>query len=749
MKKTHNKYLILLILISILPLWTKAQTNTKRKRQIVVLFDNSGSMGRLDVNSGQMSQCQAANYALQILAATVDPEKDDLIVVPTLNSSSGQTWKIVKNPTVDEISKNDIFWCHDAIFRQSIDSALTIIERIKQTDKENKLIIIGDGEWFTPEENHHNPPPNTSESDLPARFKSLPKTLDIIYVNTAELNSNDNGFNNKVIAQQLSGIISKRETESDATKLLEVINQITAETLNIPEIKEQKANGNQLQISCSVPLSNIYLLLQSESGSDEELEIPKTVAPNNGDLDITKTYIKTPSDALSGYFFIIKSKGSNEIKADNITFNFNKDISSYKIIPFKRANIDIQGYIKHNNRNGTSFRICDSIKQFDFCLVDNFKDKDAKDLTELTDVRLTITNNNDSQVVYTGKYKKNNVINGKDKGLGIFGSLPMSPLGADTQESTHEYRAIIEIRDEYKKEFRFTITQEYCTESSFKDSKDINLVFTHHLSRDSSFEEKIDFPTVQYKDNNGKLISRTNTDTHFNIKKGDTNRYIFSRSTNGKNILIHYSPPPTQGNKYLSCLSIPQTKTYTLEFENKFAKKNITYTVTIKQEDDPFWLRCQASLIRLLLLLLLLIYFIKVFRKKRFVKTRKLKAVMWKFKSYKACARNEQGAQTEALAAKGISRLFKLFNPFGRENKRVFNRALHCYACTGKKIEISRKSIKALLQSYDIDQYKAGNSYPIKSITNAKTVFMMPDEFLCLTSKNDKKKVICYKYRVN
>lgn len=258
---------------SILPCVVSAEGKAAVKRNIAIVYDNSGSM----FQNGNKAWCQA-QYAMEVFATMMN-DGDQLLIYPmqpVTPDGSKEKYTYQKNPlkiTSDEQKGAIHTLCSDLTESdntpiESVDAAYKGIEKL---DGEKWLIVLTDGTYFF--KGGKQLSTKETKTELETMFKKYSSNVNIMYL----------GIGDKIDAPQITPADGSRyearttDSENIPKNLSEMCNMIFGRD-SLPE----KHKGKKA-IDFDIPLSKLYVFAQGENVGDIKLtKDSKAVTPVQG-----------------------------------------------------------------------------------------------------------------------------------------------------------------------------------------------------------------------------------------------------------------------------------------------------------------------------------------------------------------------------------------------------------------------------------------------------------------------------------
>lgn len=687
--------------------------NSSYAKSIVVLLDNSASM--LFKGDAQMSQCDGAIFALQVMISTLDKE-DNLFLV--LAYKKGEEVTVLKNPTIDEVKQIS---CSNASVYNSLIEAIRLTEKIE--DSKKKLVFLGDGEWFIEGDEL------TADkiTELENKLNGLSSDTEISYINTSEISNENNEFAERIISDlnEIRAVVDVKETNQVPSLLMEKIDETTKTLLNIPAENNQEfyINGNSLRLSFGIPLKSIFILIQS-SEADANLKIEEFESMAGQDILLTKSHMIEKGGLKGGFYEL--SVNNDLIKPNEIKVFLNKNVNeSYKISVFYRPGIKSESPVPCTGisllgYSNNIYTVCDSLSAICF----EYK------LRDILGGRLSDDILNNAEISFLDKNKKFiNKFYFNEQEKKFVGDLTLSGM------SEPEYFFIkVSVNNEFEDIHEIQIVKRPCIELNINSN---DFEFTHHLSRDSTFFKSIQVPVIFDKSSTASFPEEKEF-LGYKIE-GDTGSYNVKRIED-EFIIENIS---SSCNLICNCLRQPKTNHIIIQFEHQNVNTPASYDITINQVDYPFWERCWKLLLYFIIGLLALLYLIKIKRKPRFYHKGGRKAVVEKFE-------NPDKHTTFCDYNKTLKTSFvnRYINPYGKENLRFDG--LHFIAEKGENVNVTMQSIKRVREDNSIVYFKKRNQTTRTKITNRNTQLINLKPGDAVEFENvDLKELIRYQYIIS
>jgi hypothetical protein len=588
-------------------------------KTIVIVLDDSASMNKH--TDGDVTQCIASNYALQVLLSTLS-EGDKCIIITSYKKKNKSRQKLVfikgEGSILDQLQN---LQCGNASMRASMMEGINEIEMIE--DDQRHLVFIGDGEWFLSEDNEQLT--NEIRNRLTNQLTTLGENgVRMQYINTSILKSDKNEFL-EVFAKPLSnqGFFEIRNTNASSLELKNQIENITRNYLNIPEDGDitTTIDGNLMKFKSVLPIRNLYTLIQGDNRVENILVNGIKVE------NIEQTTIER--NPLSAQLYSTKDLQSGEV-----IIKFAKDLRidrQEQIKVFIRTSA-LPGGI---NVNGVDLdQVCKSDESLPFKFELSLSDKSTPSRKMIEAIKVYATVNN--------KTVERPNINVEDYIVNI--DIPL-----DGNLDTELISIRCEIPGLFSTERTFKIVKSTCKQVNL-ESHEYN--YNNNLSDSIAFSKEVPFPDVKNAKTN-EIINQEQSFLNFEVSN---DRKDYSVVKGRKSFFIN----DTREKKYswfCDCFQKAENHEITILYAHSNAKKKGEIIVKIKELQDDFWIRCLKLIIVTLVVLFFLWYAWMLSKKMKFVRKKGKKALFEKYNE-----RNEF-AGNKYLKPSLTARL----NPFGEE----------------------------------------------------------------------------------
>ncbi|MCP8969161.1 vWA domain-containing protein [Ectobacillus ponti] len=323
-----------LLLVWLLPGWGAAKEDGARKRTVVLVYDDSGSM-RAN-KSGPLDRWKYASYALQSFVGLLD-EKDAFSYVPMSRPSQEISVSLQqRQQELDALRR----WnsSKDTPF-QAVETAMQSLKRQVQTNKDGEfwLIVLTDG-VFNDLESPNSPQYASNKQKMTDTLQSFKKWTEqqnlsfhsVLITMESSLNSAEKAQMNTFKAmwqEQLNGSVMSTNGEDG---IIESVNQAAALIANrdpfsqAEDLVKTSLQGNMLKVNIPFPIHRMTIVQQSSSAAEASQIVPGGKLVSRGPY-----MMQTPGSVLlTGYVSQVAYRDGSVMKPGEYELPFAKPVSS-------------------------------------------------------------------------------------------------------------------------------------------------------------------------------------------------------------------------------------------------------------------------------------------------------------------------------------------------------------------------------------------------------------------------------------
>ncbi len=653
-------------------------------RTIIIVFDNSNSMKKAE---NGITQCAAANYALQIMVATLK-SSDSLYIV--LSREPGKEVSIKrfkindKKSTIKDIAA---IQCSEADMLQPLLKGISLFK--SSTSGEKMLVLIGDGEWFLGQDRLTGDIKAGIIDDL----ASISLNSSLFYINTSSNKSIKNEFLQQIMQSDRLSFARAINTDASPMNLMDSLKQIIKVLLKIPGtgFNDYSISDRSITINNVIPLSRIFIIDQYVGNRKPGIG---PVNQNTG-IRVTDELALGQENIKATIYTIEGTKGQIQAGKYDIPIVKSPDVSRL-IQVYAIAGIRDTVYVDKLKRTGPNkYMACFDDTEFvvHYALRASHPDESGKIAPELAVVSV--------RSMFSGNVSR---LNFNPQSKSYTGNIPLS-----TDQPTETFVVISDIRGYYHNEHKITIQKSRCIDIMTDDIFDtvffslqkpdtiivwkLKRFVVRDLKTGALLPEESRFITLK-NELNGNYRLKTDKDQLYLIRTNQLHR-IF-------------------GSCFLSFLN--EDLQFDLIHPN--AKQPARVHVHVIKTDTCILCRCWIFLLVLAGIGLLLLYIYKITTKPRFKKNKNKRRA--KIEYYQKNLDNGYIGMKE-LKTGFINRYL---NPFGPETKKVYG--LRFIATRSTRIYLSGKSINDNLTrglaQIPIDRDNISQKYPdLPMAPNVKT----------------------------
>lgn len=337
-------------------------TASAQDRAIGIVFDNSYSMR----GNGQ---CEAVNYALQVIVGLTNPGDELYVNTMTLCRDVRQTEfdRMSEEEFKQRLCRYDNFLRDkEAAFETIQEIACTYanpfyavdetMDELRQSRKKEKwLLFLTDGEWED----------DMQKSDQ-RRLKNFIETTgaQVMFLNV-DRNPRESKNNLDDALDDIADI-KPLQTKGNISTIIDQMEVMGRQMMGIPKGGlKYEVEGNRVIIKTPIPLKRLIMLDQEKSSTGTFRKI--TRADVDGEVELKPSQNLYPKgDGISAWINSLEyTEGNYVIPAGTITIEFDDDISSRDIRFLPEAAAKLIAYPAGDikSSSGSIYTVCDDVNQ--------------------------------------------------------------------------------------------------------------------------------------------------------------------------------------------------------------------------------------------------------------------------------------------------------------------------------------------------------------------------------------------------